>query len=168
MADKLRDKRAGGTVKYTAQYFAGARFVAVNPKLTRNSNCYMGIGRLGYMSIPRGEKERFAGITERFRDRNRNGHLVKRNCRETINFTVLIPSLLPLPPHLLFFLYHETRTKWKRLFRNDLTFRRIAVSRFSIVLPFVSFFRPRSSVPGKLDWKVPITKWNQQVRLKAM
>lgn len=66
MADKLRDERAGGTVKYTAQYFAGARFVAVNPKLTRNSNCYMGIGRLGYMSIPRGEKERFAGITERF------------------------------------------------------------------------------------------------------
>lgn len=66
MAEKLRDKRAeGGTVKYTAQYFDGARFVAVNPKLTRNSNCYTGIGtpRL-YVSTPRGEKERFAGITE--------------------------------------------------------------------------------------------------------
>lgn len=35
------DMRDGETVKYTAQYFAGARFVAVSPKLTRNSNCYM-------------------------------------------------------------------------------------------------------------------------------
>lgn len=35
------DMKDGETVKYTAQYFAGARFVAVSPKLTRNSNCYM-------------------------------------------------------------------------------------------------------------------------------
>lgn len=35
------DMRDGETVKYTAQYFASARFVAVSPKLTRNSNCYM-------------------------------------------------------------------------------------------------------------------------------
>lgn len=50
----LRDKRAGGEpVKYTARYFAGARFVAVNPKLTRNSNCYTGIGRLAlYGGVP--------------------------------------------------------------------------------------------------------------------
>lgn len=78
----------GGFVKYTAQYFAGARFVAVNPKLSRNSNCYMGIGRLRlYVDTPWRERT-IHGYNGTFPDRNRDGHLVKLNCRAAINFTV--------------------------------------------------------------------------------
>lgn len=79
--------RDGETVKYTAQYFAGARFVAVSPKLTRNSNCYMRYRtpRI-YVDIRWREKNYLAvGITGRVAVDVSGSNVVTRKCCVDVN-----------------------------------------------------------------------------------
>lgn len=72
--------RDGETVKYTAQYFAGARFVAVSPKLTRNSNCYMRhrTPRIYVDTWWREKNYQAIGITERVAVRVSGSNVVTR------------------------------------------------------------------------------------------
>ena len=46
--EKSRGAGETHTHTHTHTFDTVPRFVAVNPKLTRNSNCYTDIGRLGY------------------------------------------------------------------------------------------------------------------------
>jgi len=81
------DMRDGETVKYTAQYFAGARFVAVSPKLTRNSNCYMRhrTPRIYVDTWWREKNYQAIGITERVAVGVSGSNVVTRKCCIDVN-----------------------------------------------------------------------------------